>query len=302
MQHYYSYSSYLKKRFGVPVAKIPINGGFSCPNRDGVKSRSGCAFCDNRAFSPVADSTLFPLDQLKAGIARSQGRFTSFIAYLQPFSNTYGSVERLRAVYEPLIAIPGIVGLSVGTRPDCLAEEAYEYLGELAGRTYLSVELGLQSAHDSTLSFVNRGHSFQEFSHAVERLSRIGIECVAHVMVGLPGENAAMIFETAHRLAGLPVTGVKIHQLMVIQGTRMEQMLAEGSVAPLEIADYAVLLSGFLERLRPDQHIHRIMADTRKEFGLIAPEWSAHKKDSMAFLSSYLESNRIVQGGEFRCT
>lgn len=296
MRHYYSYSSYLKKRFGVPVARIPLYGGFSCPNRDGMKSGRGCTFCDNRAFSPVARDLLPPLEQLMQSIDRLKKRYGVFIAYLQPFSNTYGTIARLKEVYEPLLRVSGVVGLSVGTRPDCIDPDAYDYLGELATRTFLSVELGLQSSHEETLSLVNRGHTYDEFSRAAQRLSGLGIETVAHVMLGLPGETAAMMFETASRLASLPVRGVKIHQLMIIKGTAMEQMHAEGNIEPLTLSEYAPLLAGFLERLRPDQHIHRIMADSREEDGLIAPLWSADKNGSLAFVQMYMDKNDIVQG------
>jgi uncharacterized protein len=300
MLHYNSYSSHLKNRFGIPVAKIPINAGFSCPNRDGRKSAVGCFFCDNRAFSPVAVTDRSALEQLRDGIAKSGERFGAYIAYLQPYSNTYGDVARLRAVYEPLLTVEKVVGISLGTRPDCLTDEAYDYLADLAKRTYLCVELGLQSSHDTTLASVNRGHTYDDFRSAVEKLSGLGIETVAHVMIGLPGENEAMIFATADRLASLPLTGVKLHQLMIIRGTRMEQVFREGGVHPLSLPEYAALLSGFLERLRPDQLVHRIMADTGKEAGLIAPEWSAGKRESMAFLQEFMRRNRVEQGRIWR--
>lgn len=296
MPHYFNYSSYLKKRFGAPVARIPLNGGFSCPNRDGTKSTLGCAFCDNRAFSPVARGMVPPLEQLMQSIARLKKRYNVYVAYLQPFSNTYGPVARLKEVYEPLLKVPGVVGMSLGTRPDCLEPDTYDYLGELASRTFLSVELGLQSSHGATLSLVNRGHTYDEFVRAVRQLSGLGIETVAHVMLGLPGETPTMMFETASRLAALPVRGVKIHQLMIIKATAMERLYAEGKAEAQTLSEYAPLLAGFLERLRPDQHIHRIMADSREENGLIAPLWSADKNGSLAFIQKYMDENGVVQG------
>lgn len=302
MFHYNAYSACLKKRFGSPVVKIPVNAGFSCPNRDGTKSRQGCAFCDNRAFSPAADRTTPPLEQLQTAIRRAGGRGQAFIAYLQPFSNTYGDAEQLRAAYEPLIQVPGVVGLAIGTRPDCLPGPVCAYLGDLARRTFLSVELGLQSSHDTTLTRINRGHTFGEFTSAVERLSSMNIETVAHVILGLPGESREMMFETAARCAALPLAGVKIHQLMIIKGTPMEQLFTQGNVAGLSLEEYAPLVCGFIERLRPDQYVHRIMSDinmvgaTRLSPILIAPEWSTQKQSSIKFLHDYMDANNVVQG------
>jgi hypothetical protein len=300
MRHYTTYSSYLKNRFGAPVARVPVNAGFSCPNRDGTKSSAGCSFCDNRAFSPVAATALTPVDQLTASIARLKKRFTVFIAYLQPFSNTYGSVSRLQEIYEPLLQVSGVKGLCVGTRPDCIEPASYDYLGDLAGRTYLSVELGLQSSHDATLERINRGHSYADFADTVARLSIHGIETVAHVILGLPGETDAMMFETASRIAALPVSGVKIHQLMIIKNTPMEKMYRTGEAGALSLTDYAPLLCGFLARLRPDQHIHRLMSDSTGANGLIAPLWSADKNGSLAYLREYMEEHGVVQGSGCR--
>jgi radical SAM protein (TIGR01212 family) len=299
VQHYTSYSSFLKRRFGKPVAKIPVNGGFSCPNRDGTLSRSGCAFCDNNAFSPVAGAAADLSGQVHSAIHRMSRHFTSFIVYAQPFSNTYGTVERLRAVYEPLVRINGVVGVSIGTRPDCFTEEIYAYLAGLSKRTFLTVEIGLQSSHDATLRAINRGHGFGAFVSAVKRLADLGVETAAHVILGLPGESAAMMFETADRLASLPVQGVKFHQLMVVKGTAMEQMYAEGGVTPLSIGEYSPVVCGCIERLRPNQCVHRIMADMRAGNGLIAPSWSADKQESIRYLHEYMETHRVEQGKQY---
>jgi uncharacterized protein len=296
VQHYTSYSTCLKSRFGIPVAKIPVNGGFSCPNRDGTLSHNGCAFCDNNAFSPVAGATADLSDQVRSAIHRMARRCTAFIVYAQPFSNTHGTVERLRAVYEPLVRIDGVVGLSIGTRPDCFTEDIYAYLADLSKRTFLTVELGLQSSHDTTLRAINRGHGFGAFVSAVRRLADLGVETAAHLILGLPGESVAMMLETADRLAALPVQGVKFHQLMVVEGTAMERAYMEGMVKPLSIGEYAPIVCGCIERLRPDQCVHRIMADMRAGKGLIAPAWSADKQGSIRYLHEYMETHRVEQG------
>jgi uncharacterized protein len=310
--HYLSYRSYLKKRFGAPVLKIPLNAGFSCPNRDGSIGSDGCSFCDNRSFSPVAITTVSLLDQLKSAIGKDKRRHSAFMAYLQPFSNTYGTRRRLEETYEPLIASPGVVGLAVGTRPDCFTKGIYDYLELVSKRTYLSVELGLQSSNDAALSFNGRGHTAAAFTKAVSELSGRGIETVAHVMLGLPSAGGAKpphegsptntvrddAVATAKLLASLPVTGIKIHQLMVIRGTLMRQWFDKGEVDALRLEDYADILCDFLTHVGPNQHIHRIMADSSEKCGLVAPLWSAEKMKSLAYIHGVMDKRKLVQGSE----
>ena len=283
-----SYRSYLKARFGGDVLKIPVNAGFSCPNRDGTKSLDGCAFCDNRAFSPVHADRSPPAAQVLSAIDKYIGKYKLFLPYLQPFSNTYAPVDKLQSVYEPLLSIDGVIGLAIGTRPDCLGESICGYLGNINRRAYLSVELGLQSGHDSVLSRMNRGHTVRDFRDAVTRLDRLGIETVAHVILGFPGETESMVEETAAMLAGLPVSGVKVHQLMIIEGTPLERMYQSGGARALTLEEYAALLRKFLAGLRPGQHIHRLAADSTPERGLIAPLWSADKMKAVNYINGQL--------------
>jgi len=297
MVHYLSYRSVLKARFGRPVLKLPLNGGFSCPNRDGTKSAEGCFFCDNRSFSPAAKlGAVPPLEQLKERIAKLRDPDKLLLPYLQPFSNTYGTVEMLQSVYEPLLTVPGVIGLAIGTRPDCFSEEIHAYLADLSKRTWLTVELGLQSAHDVTLRSCNRGHTFDEFSTAVEVLSAAGIETVAHVMLGLPGETPQMMRQTAQAIAALPCTGVKIHQLMIVDGTEYALQYQRGTVTILTVEVYAELVMEFLAYLRPNQHIHRIMADATVANGLIAPLWSADKMGTLQKLHAIMDHQGFRQG------
>lgn len=295
MKHYNSYRTALSLRFGKPVRKVPINGGFSCPNRDGSKSRLGCIFCDNRSFSPVAVNTEATTKQLTNAIDREKSDVL-FLPYLQPFSNTYGTVEYLRSIYESLIRIPRVVGLAIGTRPDCFTPETYCYLEDLNRRTYLSIELGVQTSHNKTLQILNRGHTWEESVETIEHLAKIKIEVVAHVMLGLPNENAALMFKTAKRLSELPVTGIKIHQTMVIAGTLLEEWFKQKTFFPLFLLEYAEVLCGFLERLRPDQQIHRIVADAKIENGLVEPLWSAQKSQSIAMLHHIMNTKELNQG------
>ena len=299
MQNYNSYRSFLKKKFGKPVLKIPINGGFSCPNRDGTKSSEGCLFCDNRSFSPAAENNRSPVNQLKSKLEHAS-KFSFVIPYLQPFSNTYGSLEMLKSVYEPLLGIKKVVGIAIGTRPDCFTDQIFDYLEDLAKRTYLSIELGLQSSHDKTLSAINRGHSFEDFCRTVDKLHKRGIETVAHVILGLPGENEDMMIQTAKKLSSLPVDGIKIHQLMIIKGTALENLFKNGNIETFDLLVYTKILCEFIEYLRPEQHIHRLMADSHPDFGLVAPLWSSEKSASVLFIHDYMKVNGIEQGSAFR--
>ena len=301
MRIYHSYNNYLKTRFGKRVLKIPLHAGFTCPNIDGTRSRGGCIYCDNVAFSPVAASTEPVMTQLEKGIARGKKRFDAFIGYFQSFSNTYAPVEVLREKYEPVISHPDVIGISVGTRPDCFSPEIYDYLSDVNRRTYLSVELGIQTIHNETLRKINRGHTFEESLTAIQELSDRDIEVVAHVMLGLPGETREMMLETAERIAQLPVQGIKIHQLMVIKGTVLEQgYFSAGKLKVLELEEYAELAGEFLTRLRTDQVIHRLMADSKFETGLVAPKWSADKRRSLSFIQNFLQKNNFYQGKSFK--
>jgi hypothetical protein len=295
-QHYNSYRKYLQERFGKPILKIVVNGGFSCPNRDGLKNREGCSFCDNRSFSPVANTAKPVLTQLQEAALKAPSRYNAFIVYLQPFSNTYGDVKALATIYEPLISFPRVAGLAIGTRPDCFTEDIYNYLEDVSSRTYLSVEIGLQSAHDETLALHNRGHTVDDFRRCIAFLSERGIETVAHVMLGLPPETPEMMLETAREIADLPVTGVKIHQLMIIRGTGLHQKYERGEIECLTLEKYTEILCDFLSLLRPDQFVHRIVADSSEANGLIAPLWSAGKMKAINYITAYMDKKNTKQG------
>jgi uncharacterized protein len=296
VEHYRSYRKFVRQRFGRPVLTIPVNAGFSCPNRDGAISASGCAFCDNRSFSRVWDNTSPVISQIEKAIEGANNKFDAFIVYLQPFSNTYGSIERLSQLYEAIISYPRIVGLAIGTRPDCFSEAIYKYLHDISRRTYLSVEVGLQSAHDETLMLCHRGHSVENFRQCVRSLSERGISTVAHVILGLPSETEQMMMETAQELARLPVTGIKIHQLMIIAETLAHRWYAQGKIECLTLDRYAQILAGFLSYLRPDQYIHRIVANSRIETGLVAPLWSAQKLETLNYINDYMDKKKMTQG------
>ena len=300
MNNYKTYNNYLKKRFGKSVLKIPLNAGFSCPNINGTKSKGGSIYCDNVAFSPVAASTDPVLTQLENGVVRGKHRFDLFIGYFQAYTNTFAPVKKLKKIYEPVIDHPDIVGIAIGTRPDCFSEGIFDYLSELNERTYLNVEIGMQTTHNSTLKTINRHHSFEESEKTLKELTDHNIETVVHIMLGLPGETREMMLETAERVARLPVHGVKIHQLMIIKNTALEsEWYLKNKIEVLSLEKYAELVGEFLSRLRPDQIIHRLMADSRIDSGLVAPLWSAEKRNSLQYIQNFLKLEKIIQGKKY---
>ncbi len=289
---YKTYRSFLKKKFGEPVLKVPVNGGFTCPNKSNSK---GCTFCDNRSFSPAALKSDEVVEQFLKVKNRSK-RYRNFIPYLQPNTNTYGSVEKLRSIYEPLLALEGVVGFAVGTRPDALGDDVLDYLEDVNKRTYLSLEIGLQSSSDLTLELIRRGHSYEKFAEAVNNAADRGIEVVVHLMAGLPGEGREEAVASARAVSALPVSGVKIHQLMIIENTEMADDYASGKLSVLSLEEYIDTVGDMLENLRSDILIHRLMADAKPEFGLIAPMWSADKDASVMALQKALIERGVVQG------
>ena len=296
---YRTYRSFLKQKFNKPIFKISLNGNFSCPNRDGVVGTGGCSFCENRAFS-VAHRTTEPiLSQLDRQANRNRHRSDRYIAYLQPYTNTYASVSELKKIYEPLIDYKGVVGLAIGTRPDCLNDEILNYLQELSKRTYLSVEIGLQSADDSVLKANNRGHSYAQFEDAILKLSKREIECVVHIMAGLPGDTREKFLKKKKKISRLPISGVKIHQLMIIEDTAVEKLYKANKLVPLTLLEYSDMVGEFIARLHPKQYIHRIMADAKIETGLIAPLWSSDKQNSINFIRKDMQQRQLFQGCKF---
>jgi radical SAM protein (TIGR01212 family) len=281
MELYTPYSSLLRAR-GLPgrrIRKVTLNGGFTCPNIDGSKARGGCTYCDNRSFSPVAGSRGRSITrQLEEGTAflRERLRADAFIAYFQTYSGTYAPAERLRALYEEALAFPGVVGLAVGTRPDCLEDEALDLLEELASESYVSLEIGLQSAFDETLRRVNRAHTFAEFADAMDRCQGRGFEICVHVILGLPGEGPPHYRETAAVLDRWRYHSIKIHPLHVVKGTALARQFARGEYAPLDQEAYASGLVDFLERVPPEVGVQRFTGDAGSEL-LLAPAWCRGK-------------------------
>ncbi|MFV1964531.1 MAG: TIGR01212 family radical SAM protein [Pirellulaceae bacterium] len=295
---FFSHGYFLRSRYGRRVRKVSIDAGFTCPNVDGTVTVGGCSFCDNRSFSP---SRRVPrrgiLQQIDEGIARMRHRYDCehFIAYFQPATNTYAPVDRLRAVYEEALAHPHVVGLAIGTRADCVPDDVLDLLEQMAQHTYVSVEYGMQTIHNRSVDWMNRGHDHGAFLDAVARSRNRGFEIGTHVILGLPGESRDDMLATAYELARLHLDSLKIHNLYAVKNTRLAEQVARGEVALLDRESYVHILIDFLERLPPTMVVERLMGDAPPEF-LVAPNWCLDKPAFYQALTDELTRRDTWQG------
>lgn len=298
---YLDLNSHLRRRFGRRVQKIALDAGLTCPNRDGRVGLGGCLYCNARGSGTGAWARGLSLtEQLQEGAGRLGKRYGAsvFIAYFQSFSNTYAPLERLRTLYNEALAFPGVVGLSIGTRPDCLDDEVLDLLAGYAREHLVWLELGLQSAHDETLSLINRGHDVACFTRAVDAAANRGLEVVAHVILGLPGEGPAEMAATARYLSGLPLQGVKLHLLFVVRGSGLERLYASGAYQPLGEAAYVQAVVDFMELLPPLMVIHRVTGDPHPE-ELVAPAWCRDKAQVLRLIKEEFARRGSRQGSRF---
>jgi uncharacterized protein len=277
---YFAANFYLRQRFGVRVQKVSVDAGFTCPNVDGTVATGGCTFCDNRSFSP---SRRLPRagvhGQIDESIKRMRLRYkrcSHFLAYFQPATNTYAPVDRLRPLYEEALAHPQVVGLVIGTRPDCVPDDVLDLIQELAAENYVAVEYGMQTMHDRSLDWMNRGHHHDATIDAVARSRGRGFEIGAHIMLGLPGESRDDMLATARELARLSVDAVKIHNLYCVKDTPLAEQVARGEVRLMERAEYVQTVVDFIERLPPTMIVDRISGDAPPDY-FIGPTWCLDK-------------------------
>ena len=265
----------LLARYGERVHKLAINAGFTCPNRDGSKGRGGCTFCNNSSFSPNARSEPSVTEQIEAGrrvIAKRTGA-KKFLAYFQAYTNTYDDPARLRSLYDEALAEPDVIGLSIGTRPDCVPPAVLELLADYRAQGHeIWLELGLQSSFDHTLQRVNRGHAFAEFHQAVTAAHAVGLPVCAHLIVGLPGEEAAHNLISLQRVLALGVEGLKLHPLHVVKGTQLANEWRRGDYSPWTMEKYIATVADLVERTPPEVVYHRLTG-TAEEAILLAPAW-----------------------------
>lgn len=279
MQHqlYYDFGAFLGKYFEGKVQKISVHAGFTCPNRDGAVGVGGCTYCNNQTFNPeYCTPELGVTQQLVDGMRFFSRKYPTmrYLAYFQAYTNTYGELSRLKAMYEEALSVDGVVGLVIGTRPDCMPEELLDYLEELSRRTFLMVEYGIESANDDTLKRINRGHDFATAADAIRRTHARGILVGGHVILGLPGEERDELLRQASLLATLPLDMLKLHQLQLIRGTRMAREYGEcpKDFHLYEVDEYIELAIDYIERLPQTMVIERFISQSPRSL-LIAPDW-----------------------------
>ena len=273
---YYNLSSYLKQRFGTKVQRITLEANLDCPNRDGNKAYGGCTFCTADGSSAGAFDVNDPISkQLEDGIKLFSKRFkaSKFISYLQSFTNTYAPIDKLKKIYDEAISHPDVVVLAIGTRPDCLSDEVLDLIETYKDKVEIWLDIGLQTIHDKTLDFINRAHTQKDFFDALDRAKKRGLIVCAHTIFGLPGETKEMFYETMKKLSESQIDAVKIHQLLVLEKTKIAKQYSDGLFRALELDEYINLVCDFLEMLSPNVVIHRLFAEA-KPGELIAPKWA----------------------------
>ena len=301
---YYDYGEFLRKHFDGKVQKIAIDAGFMCPNRDGTKGYGGCIYCNNQSFNPAYCRTRISVaEQIGRGkefFARKYPQM-QYLAYFQAYTNTYANISQLKQLYEEALNQEGVVGLIIATRPDCMPDELLSYLSQLAQRTFVMVEYGVETSHDRTLQLINRGHSWADVVDAVQRTAQHGVLCGAHLILGLPGETLSDFTATAERISRLPLSTVKLHQLQVIRGTRLAQMYANGEVELIEWTadEYIDVCLQVLQHLRSDLAVERFVSQSPADL-LVFPRWGMKNYEFTHRLNKRLAGGQIIQGSMFR--
>lgn len=301
---YYSLNYYLKEIYGKRIYKLSLNGGMSCPNRDGTLATGGCIFCSQGGSGDfAADGRLTITEQIESQIALMEAKMNhptdepQYIAYFQAYTNTYGEVSYLRKIFYEAICHPSVILLSIATRPDCLSQEVLDLLQELNQIKPVWIELGLQTIHDRTAAFIHRGYPLSCFDTAIKKLSEGGLTTIVHVILGLPGESHEDILQTIKYLNTKPIQGIKLQLLHILRGTALANMADEIPVYSME--EYALLLTDCINALRPDIVIHRITGDGPKDL-LIAPTWSLNKKNVLNYIHKTLKEQQAWQGKTFK--
>lgn len=297
---YYDFSTFLRQYFEGKVQKISVHAGFTCPNRDGVKGMGGCTYCNNQTFNPeYCDPKLSVTQQLEDGIRFFGRKYPSmrYLAYFQAYTNTYGELEHLKTMYEEALAVDGVVGLVIGTRPDCMPDALLDYLQGLNRRVFLMVEYGIESANDETLRRINRGHDFATAVEAVRRTHERGILTGGHLILGLPGEERDELLRQASLIASLPLDMLKLHQLQLIRGTRMAREYEEHpeDFHLYEADEYIELAIDYIERIPRHVVIERFISQSPRTL-LIAPDWGMKNYEFVARLRRRMVERNTWQG------
>lgn len=305
-KRYNSYVGFFKERYGKRLQKIVIDAGFSCPNRDGSLSSGGCTYCDNSAFHPSyssPDKTIF--DQIETGIEFHKRRYRTaeqYLAYFQPFSNTYASLEHLRQLYGQALSHPSVAGLVIGTRPDCIDSEKLDYLQSLSKNKIVILEYGMETIYDKTLSRINRGHNYAQAVEAVNETAKRGIHQGAHFILGLPGETREEMMGMVHEINKLPLQSIKFHQLQIIKGTAMEREFEQNpdDFVQFRLDEYIDFFIDFLELLRPDIYIERFAGEVPPRFVNSTPWGLVRNAGLLHMLDKRLEERDTFQSRLYR--
>lgn len=299
IRRYNKLNEYLKNKFGERTLKICIDGGFTCPNRDGTVGKNGCIFCSERGSGDhICAENNIKQQVLNYFSSYKSERANKFIVYFQNFTNTYDSVVNLKKKYDAALIDDRIVGLEIATRPDCIDDEICKLIASYKDRYYVCVELGLQTSNEKTAKFINRGYDNSVFTKAVNMLKSYGIDVVAHIMIGLPGETLQDLANTIEFVNSHPIDGIKIHNVYVVENTALADLYQKGLYSPMDFEEYLENLVYAITHLRPDIIIHRISGDAPKDL-LIAPEWNTHKKWVLNGLDKELKDRDAFQGDFF---
>lgn len=297
-RRYNDFNSYLRKHFGCRVQKITIDAGFSCPNRDGTLSSTGCIYCDGKGSGTGAAASGQSIrDQIQGAKDRLAARYKAekFLAYFQAYTNTYAPCDILRKRYDEALADPDIVGLAIGTRPDCVDEKKLDLIEKYTATHMVWIEYGLQSMHNRALKRINRGHTFEDFVLAVRMTQGRNILICAHVILGLPGESKQDILDTAAATADLGIHGIKIHSLYVLKGTPLARLYRAGDCTTIDQSTYVDWVVAFLQRLSPETVVQRLTGDPNP-YGLLAPAWCLNKHQTLSLIHTTLEERDTCQG------
>lgn len=304
---FYSLSTYLKQRFGTRVQRITLEANLDCPNRDGTKAYGGCTFCTAYGSSARAfDTSLTISKQLEEGVRLFSKRFGAkkFIAYLQSFTNTYAPIDKLKKIYDETVSHPDVVVLAIGTRPDCLQDEVLDLIQTYTSKVEVWLDIGLQTVNNKTLEFINRAHTQEDFFDALHRAKKRNLIVCAHTIFGLPFETKQMYYETMKKLAASPIDAIKIHQLLILDKTKIAKEYKEGLFPEIKKNEYICLVCDFLEMLSPNVVIHRLFAEAKRN-ELIAPKWAAqddgkrNKQQLLAEIKNELIQRNTKQGAKF---
>jgi radical SAM protein (TIGR01212 family) len=297
-RRYHAFGQYMKELYHTPVYKVNVDAGFTCPNRDGTVAAGGCIYCNNDSFRPVACTSSVSLrDQIEKGIPYLRSRYGAekFIVYFQPYTNTYAPVEVLERLYREALDNAGVLGLAIGTRPDCVDEEKIALLEALAEDSFILVEYGLQSVYDKTLKFINRGHDYACFKDALALTAGRGIRIGAHIILGFPTETRDEMLGMADELSRMPIEFLKIHQLQVVKDTALADLYAAKQFTTFGYHEYLEMVADFLERLSPNIVIQRLFAAAPDDI-LIAPVWNKTRSEFLRDLDDALERQGSYQG------